>query len=50
MEDRSGENWRRPLAPMDMRSFLVLLGYYRRFFDEFASIAFPLKTLSQKNI
>ena len=42
------KNWPRPLAPIDMRSFLGLVGYYRSFIDGFASIASPLTALTQK--
>ena len=43
------KNWPRPLTPTDIRNFLVLLGYYRRFMDGFASIASPLTNLTQKS-
>ena len=42
------KNWPRPLTPTDIRSFLRLAGYYRRFVDGFASIPSPLTTLTQK--
>ena len=32
------KNWPRPLTPTDIRSFLGLLGYYRRSVDGFAII------------
>ena len=43
------KKWPRPLIPIDIRSFLGLVGYYRRFVDGFASIASPLTTLTQKS-
>ena len=43
-------NWLRPLIPTNIRLFLGLVGYYRRFVDIFASIASPLITLTQKNV
>ncbi|WMV50916.1 hypothetical protein MTR67_044301, partial [Solanum verrucosum] len=42
------KSWPRPLSPTDIRSFLDLFGYYRRFFEGFSSIATPLTTLTQK--
>ena len=42
------KNCPRPLTPTDIRSFLRLGGYYKRFVDGFASIASPLTTLTQK--
>ncbi|WMV09242.1 hypothetical protein MTR67_002627 [Solanum verrucosum] len=41
-------NWPRPLTPSDIRSFLGLAGYYRRFVNEFSSIASPMTKLTQK--
>ena len=38
----------RPLTPTNIRSFLGILGYYRRFVDGFASIVCPLTTFTQK--
>ena len=43
------KNWPRPLTPTNIRSFLGLAGYYRRFIDGFASIGSPLTTLTQNN-
>ncbi|WMV25681.1 hypothetical protein MTR67_019066, partial [Solanum verrucosum] len=40
-------NWPRPLTPSDIRSFLGLAGYYRRFVNEFSSIASPMTKLTQ---
>ena len=35
------KNWPRPLNPTDIKSFLGLAGYYRRFVDGFTSMASP---------
>ena len=37
----------RPLSPTDIRSFLGLVRYYRRFVEGFYSISSPLTTLTQ---
>ena len=42
-------NFPRPLTLTDIRSFLGLASYYRRFVDGFASILSPLTTLTQKS-
>ena len=42
------KNWPRTLTLTNIRSFLGLAGYYRNFFDGFASIASPLTNLNQK--
>ena len=44
------KNCPRPLTPTDILSFLGVPGYYQRFVDGFASIAFPLTTLTQKSM
>ena len=44
------KNCPRPLAPINIRNFLFLAVYYRRFVDGSASIASPLKNLTQKNV
>ena len=43
------KNWPRPLTPNDIRSFLDLACYYRRFVDGFVFTASPLTTLTQKS-
>ncbi|GKC40508.1 putative reverse transcriptase domain-containing protein, partial [Tanacetum coccineum] len=38
-----------PTTPSEVRSFLRLAGYYRRFIENFSKIAKPLTSLTQKN-
>ena len=42
--------WPRPMIVTDVRSFLGLAGYYRRFVKDFSKIAAPLAKLTWKNI
>ena len=42
-------NWRVPTNVIEVRSFLGLAGYYRRFIKDFARIAAPLTNLTRKN-
>ncbi|KAL8155807.1 hypothetical protein AgCh_001008 [Apium graveolens] len=42
-------NWERPRTPTEVRSFLGLAGYYRRFVQNFSRIATPLMKLIRKN-
>ena len=42
------KNWTKPLTPADIRSFLGLTGYYRRFKEGFSSIASSLTALTKK--
>ncbi|XP_074374353.1 uncharacterized protein LOC141714751 [Apium graveolens] len=42
-------NWERPKTPTEVRSFLGLAGYYRRFVKDFSKIATPLTKLTRKN-
>ena len=43
-------NWEPPRSPTEVRSFLCLAGYYRKFIQEFSRIATPLTALTKKNI
>ena len=42
------KNWPKPLTPIDICSFLGLVGYYRRFVKGFSSIFAPLIALTKK--
>ncbi|GJW24641.1 putative reverse transcriptase domain-containing protein [Tanacetum coccineum] len=45
----SVKNWKIPESSTEIRSFLGLAGYYRRFIENFSKIAKPLTLLTQKN-
>ncbi|GJZ41204.1 putative reverse transcriptase domain-containing protein [Tanacetum coccineum] len=45
----AAKNWKVPKTPSEIRSFLGLAGYYRRFIPNFSKIAKPLTSLTQKN-
>nr|XP_043615868.1 uncharacterized protein LOC122587767 [Erigeron canadensis] len=42
------KNWRRPETPTEIRQFLGLAGYYRRFIEGFSKIGQPLTLLTQR--
>jgi hypothetical protein len=42
--------WERPTNVKEVRSFLGMAGYYRRFRKDFSIIAKPLTQLTQKNV
>ncbi|GJS31025.1 putative reverse transcriptase domain-containing protein, partial [Tanacetum coccineum] len=43
------KNWASPTTPSEIRQFLGLEGYYRRFIEGFSKIAKPMTELMQKN-
>jgi len=42
------KSWEAPRTPTEIRQFLGLAGYYRRFIEGFSKIAQPLTSLTQK--
>ena len=42
--------WKRPTTMTEIRSFLGLASYYRRFIEEFSKIALPLTNLTHKGV
>ncbi|GKD30334.1 putative reverse transcriptase domain-containing protein [Tanacetum coccineum] len=45
----AGKDWASPTTPTEVRQFLELASYYRRFIEGFLKIAKPLTELTQKN-
>ena len=43
-------DWNRPTNVSEVRSFLGLAGYYRRFVEGFSKIAGPLTNLTRKEV
>src|SRR5438105_4582260 len=43
-------NWKTPTSVPEIRSFLGLAGYYRRFIENFSKIALPMTQLLQKGV
>ena len=43
-------NWSRPTNISEIRSFLGVAGYYRRFVERFSKLASPLTQLTRKNM
>ena len=43
-------NWRRSNTVTEIRSFLGLAGYYKRFIEGFSKIALPLTRLTKKGV
>nr|GFB32443.1 putative reverse transcriptase domain-containing protein [Tanacetum cinerariifolium] len=46
----SVNNWASPKSPMEIRQFLGLAGYYRRFIEGFSKIAKPMTKLTQMKV
>jgi hypothetical protein len=44
------ENWPQPKMVTQVRTFLGLTGFYRRFVKDFGSIAIPLNELTKKHV
>ncbi|KAI3770409.1 hypothetical protein L6452_01541 [Arctium lappa] len=44
------KGWEAPKTPSEVRSFLGLAGYYRKFIQDFSRIATPLTALTRKNV
>ncbi|XP_074347185.1 uncharacterized protein LOC141686018 [Apium graveolens] len=42
--------WGTPKSPLEIRSFLDLAGYYRRFIQDFSKVAAPLTRLTRKGM
>ncbi|GJQ92596.1 putative reverse transcriptase domain-containing protein [Tanacetum coccineum] len=47
---KSIKDWASPKSPTEIRQFLGLVGYYRRFIEGFSNIAKPITKLTQKKV
>ena len=43
-------SWERPKSVFEIRSFLGLAGYYRRFIEDFSRLAAPMTRLTRKEV
>ena len=44
------KNWPRPFTPTDIRMFMGLANYYRRFVEGFSTVAEPLTVFAKKKV
>ncbi|GJV31254.1 putative reverse transcriptase domain-containing protein [Tanacetum coccineum] len=44
------KDWASPMTPKEIRQFLEIAGYYRRFIEGFSKIAKPMTKLTQKSV
>nr|GEV62336.1 putative reverse transcriptase domain-containing protein [Tanacetum cinerariifolium] len=49
-KNESVKDWASPKSPTEIRKFLGLAGYYRRFIEGFSNIAKPMTKLTQKKV
>ena len=42
--------WERPKSVFEIRNFLGLVGYYRRFIEDFSWLAAPMTRLTRKDV
>ena len=47
---KSMMSWERPKSVFEIRSFLGLAGYYRRFIEDFSQLATPMTRLTRKEV
>ena len=43
-------SWERPKSVFEIRSFLGLVGYYKRFIEDFSRLAAPMSRLTRKKV
>ena len=43
-------SWERPKSVFEIRSFLGLTGYYRRFIEDFSQLVAPMTRLTRKGV
>ena len=43
-------SWERPKSVFEIRSFLGLAGYYKRFIEDFSRLAAPMTKLTQNEV